>query len=298
VNDEHCLDKVRKLLAHAENAGTEAEAEVFNAKAAELIARYGIEEALLASSWAKPDTVAQRRVRLADPYSRGKARLLVSVARPLRCAVIEHTRRGGSVSACTLFGFTADPHRVEVLYTSPLPQAPTLIAGVRPPAGSGESVTGYRRNWLGGFSVAVHARPSAAEQHAARDAENPGPDQAAPGSAHSSTALVLLDRNAQLQRAVAEAYPVLSKARARCCSGAGRRRRFRRREPSRPRQSDDHPTSARPTRPLTPTSTQAYQATPRRPGRVLAPARGPIRYRRPPPPFGVRHSHVSPDLQR
>jgi Protein of unknown function (DUF2786) len=45
------LERVRKLLAQAEDSAvTAAEAEAFNAKAAELIARHGIDGAHLAAS--------------------------------------------------------------------------------------------------------------------------------------------------------------------------------------------------------------------------------------------------------
>ena len=49
------LERVRKLLAMAEGDGvTQAEAEAFTEKAAGLMARYGIDRALLAA--ARPDT--------------------------------------------------------------------------------------------------------------------------------------------------------------------------------------------------------------------------------------------------
>ena len=54
------LARIRKLLAQAEDpAATAAEAEAFNAKAAELMARHGVDAALLAAS---------------DPGSRGGRR--------------------------------------------------------------------------------------------------------------------------------------------------------------------------------------------------------------------------------
>ena len=53
MTEPSLLERVRKLLAKAEDSGvTAAEAEVFNAKAAELIARHGIDAALLAAAGA------------------------------------------------------------------------------------------------------------------------------------------------------------------------------------------------------------------------------------------------------
>jgi cytosine/adenosine deaminase-related metal-dependent hydrolase len=49
TSDNPLLERVRKLLAKAEAQGaTPAEAEALTAKAAELMARYGIDRALLA----------------------------------------------------------------------------------------------------------------------------------------------------------------------------------------------------------------------------------------------------------
>lgn len=53
--DTALLQRVRKLLAKAEADGaTPAEAEAFTVKAAELMARYGIDRALLAAAKRKP----------------------------------------------------------------------------------------------------------------------------------------------------------------------------------------------------------------------------------------------------
>jgi len=52
---ERLLDRVRKLLAQAEDDSvTPAEAQAFTGKAAELMAKYGIDRALLAAD--RPET--------------------------------------------------------------------------------------------------------------------------------------------------------------------------------------------------------------------------------------------------
>ena len=56
------LDTVRKLLAKAERAATAAEAEIYTAKAVELMARHGIDQALLAAA-ARPRRAGPRRDR-------------------------------------------------------------------------------------------------------------------------------------------------------------------------------------------------------------------------------------------
>ena len=204
------LDRVRKLLAKAERAGTPEEAETYNAKAVELMARHGIDEALLAAAEPGRDVIGSSRIAMADPYSAGKARLLGWTAAALRCRWIMHGAAGGKVGAVTVFGFASDRERVELLYTSLLLQATGQLVRLRPPW-EGESVAAYRRSWLQGFAAQVHHRLLAAEQRAA--AEVP---EAAPG-----TALVLADRGTQVDRAYSDAFPHLGRARRPSLSGSG-----------------------------------------------------------------------------
>ena len=123
------LGRIRKLLARAERAGTPAEAQACTDKAVELMARHGIDMALLAAAQPGVDEIGATRVEVADPYSAGKARLLGWTASALRCRAVLHEVRGprhlgrGRIGAVTVFGFASDRERVEVLFTSLLLQA-------------------------------------------------------------------------------------------------------------------------------------------------------------------------------
>lgn len=206
------LDTVRKLLAKAEGAATEAEAQTYTAKAVELMARHGIDAALLGAAAPGRDEIGAQRIAINDPYSAGKARLLAWTAAALRCRAVLHSAHGGRVEAVTLFGFASDRERVELLYTSLLLQATAQLVRVRPPW-PGESVAAYRRSWLYGFADEVHRRLSAAESRAAEQhrAATDGP----------SVALVLADRRDRVDRAYAEAFPRLGRARSATFSGSG-----------------------------------------------------------------------------
>jgi hypothetical protein len=209
------LDRVRKLLAKAERAGTPEEAEIYNAKAVELMARHGIDEALLAADDPRRDEIGMLRIAMEDPYSAGKARLLGWTAAALRCRWVMHGASGGKVAAVTVFGFGSDRERVELLYTSLLLQATGQLVRLRPPW-SGESVAAYRRSWLQGFAAQVHQRLLEAEERAAAEASaQAGADRAV------STALVLVDRGARVDRAYTEAFPHLARARRPSLSGSG-----------------------------------------------------------------------------
>ncbi|MGI5212384.1 DUF2786 domain-containing protein [Plantactinospora sp. CA-290183] len=203
------LGKVRKLLAKAEDpACTAAEAEAFTAKAAELIARYGVDRALLAARDPASDPVGDRVVELPAPYALDKAGLLAGVAAALRCRSVR--RRDGNGFVVHLFGFASDLERVEVLFTSLLVQAAQGLAAAPVPAG--EHPAAFRRSWLAGFAGAVAVRLRHTEEAAA---------SAPPPTPGPSVAVVLADRSARVERRLAETYPRLRTAAPRRLVGGG-----------------------------------------------------------------------------
>ncbi|HEX6514379.1 MAG TPA: DUF2786 domain-containing protein [Nocardioidaceae bacterium] len=229
MNDD-ILAKIRKILAKAEDpAASPAEAETYTAKAAELVAAYGIDRALLAETDPASDVVGDRVVVLDAPYALDKATLLGTVAHELRCRAVQRTRyvAGAKQISLHLFGFDSDLQRAELLYTSLLLQATTALARTRPRYG--ESVAAFRRSWLAGFTTAVGQRLHEAETRAEHDAERrdgeragqAGTDRAGGDAAHRSVALVLADRSEQVESAVEREYPRLRKAQRRTLSGSG-----------------------------------------------------------------------------
>jgi hypothetical protein len=215
------LDTIRKLLAKADGAATPEEAQTYTEKAVAMMARHGIDEALLAASLGPEapgrDEIGTSHIPMADPYSAGKARLLAWTASALRCRAVLHEAGGGRVSAVTVLGFGSDRAHVELLYTSLLLQAGTQLVALRP-EWAGESVAAYRRSWLHGFAVRVHQRLLAAEAAALADTPSPTSASAAGGR---SVALVLADRTDRVERAYAEAFPRLGQARRATLSGSG-----------------------------------------------------------------------------
>src|SRR6202035_6189779 len=109
------LARVRKLLVKAEADGVPPpEAEALTAKAAELMAKYGIDRALLAA--AKPDTdaPASRLIDIDNPWGRVKAHLLCGLGSALRCQCIMLTTKAGL--RIHVFGYASDIERLDVLY--------------------------------------------------------------------------------------------------------------------------------------------------------------------------------------
>jgi hypothetical protein len=212
------LDTVRKLLAKAERAATVAESETYTAKAVELMARHGIDAALLAAAEPGRDEIGPLRIAMQDPYSAGKARLLGWTAAALGCRWVLHRAWGGKVAAVTVFGHASDRERVEMLYTSLLLQATAQLVRVRPPW-PGESVAAYRRSWLEGFASQVHRRLVEAEERAAAEARAPDGSVSSPGG---GVALVLADRRRRVDQHFAATFPRLATARPSTLSGSGR----------------------------------------------------------------------------
>lgn len=193
------LDRVRKLLAKAESEGvTPAEAEALTVKAAELMARYGIDRARLGALRPETDRPGDRVFDLDNPWSGVKAHLLGGLAMALRCQCVLLRRREPG-SRVHVFGYASDLERADILFTSLLVQmARALALQPAPPA----RVKAWRRSWMLGYCTAVVARVNEAEAGAAARAEagrerDPGP----------STALVLADRALTVRRQAEQAYP-------------------------------------------------------------------------------------------
>ena len=129
ASENTLLERVRKLLAKAESAGvTGPEAEAFTAKAAELMARYGIDRALLAAARPETDQPANRVIAVPNPWARVQAHLLCGLASTMRCQciILPSSRPGTQIH---VFGFESDIERADVLYTSLLVQMWTGLAG-------------------------------------------------------------------------------------------------------------------------------------------------------------------------
>jgi hypothetical protein len=212
---DRLLDRVRKLLAKAEDDGvTPPEAQALTAKAAELMAKYGIDRALLAADRPETDQPASRVLDIDHPWARVKAHLLCGLGSALRCQCILLSPPGGG-SRVHVFGYASDIERTDLLYTSVLIQMWHGLAGARVPDWS-SSPRAWRRSWLLGFATAVVSRVRAAEHGAACQATAVG------GESGSRAAVVLADRALVIRRNVEQAYPVTRTARV-TYSGSGYR---------------------------------------------------------------------------
>ncbi|MEU2625898.1 DUF2786 domain-containing protein [Kitasatospora sp. NPDC007106] len=211
------LAKVRALLRQAEDpAATDEEARTFLKKATDLMAKYGIEQAMLHAERPETDRIAERLVEVANPWAKQSRFLLGHIASALRCRSVILDRRdaGGAVRRSThLFGFASDLARVDVLYASLRLQ---MLSGVeragREHRPDGEDIRAYKRSWMYGFIREVCERIVQAEKAAQRTVERERQEEAVNGGNGPGVALVLADRDHAVEAKRAAAYPNLRKA--------------------------------------------------------------------------------------
>src|SRR5713101_9494899 len=130
------LDRVRKLLAKAEDESvTPPEAQALTAKAAELMAKYGIDRALLAADRPETDHPDNRIVDIGNPWARVQAHLLCGLASAMRCqcVVLPRADPGARIH---MFGFASHIERGDILFTSLLVQMWQGLAATDPPSWS------------------------------------------------------------------------------------------------------------------------------------------------------------------
>lgn len=214
---EDYLRKVRGLLAKAEGASTEEEAETFSAKAMALMARWGIDAAMIAASdpkGAMPDALADRVITMPGHFPHAKMYLLNLIALAHGCRAIRKDTRiaGKKGHTILLFGYTADLDTVEMLYTSLLVQSANALGLT--PIPPYESVHKFKRAWYRGFANTVATRLREAREYAARQAE--GERVSGP-----SVELVLLDRKKAVDVAFHQKFPHLRSGRAASVTGTG-----------------------------------------------------------------------------
>lgn len=188
-------EKVAKLLRQAEDvAGTPEEA-VFQAKAFELVSKYGIDMAqvnaakLGLDTFQIPDAI-RWDVVMSGKYVPQQILLLHGLVQALHCKAVLNKSRSGQTMI--IFGLQRHIDRVEFLWSILQPQMLRLVETVRPDdgfqarvtydwrtgerreKGTGGQLRSYRRAWIAGFAQAVSERVRAEENKALREAESSG----------------------------------------------------------------------------------------------------------------------------
>ncbi|MCX5236209.1 DUF2786 domain-containing protein [Streptomyces prunicolor] len=191
------LSKIRALLAKAEDpATTPQEAEVYFNKAAELMAKYGIEQAMLADADPELDRPGDRMIVIQGNYASDRIYLLGYITDALNCHGVTVAKSRGRTEV-HLFGYESDLDRVELLFTSLLLQMFNGMRHGRP--AYGESTVTYRKSWIAGFILTIYKRLQEIEARARQEA---------PATASGRSAeLVVADRKTMVMARFNAAYP-------------------------------------------------------------------------------------------
>ncbi|AOQ28200.1 hypothetical protein SEA_DUDELITTLE_82 [Mycobacterium phage DudeLittle] len=185
-------DKVAKLLRQAEDVTGTPEEAVFQAKAFELMAKYGIEMAQVEATKAGldmtelPDAIKWDAV-VSGKYVAQQALLLHGIARALHCKTVYTTIGGTKSQRVYVFGMERHIERVKFLWEILRPQMLRLVEEVRPEtmhhrtkydwrtgeyrtvSGAGQ-VKSYRRAWIAGFAQTIGDRVRTEESKAVESA--------------------------------------------------------------------------------------------------------------------------------
>jgi len=203
-------------LAKAEDpAASPEEAQAYFAKAAELMARYGIEQAMLAEARPEMDKPTSRVVIEKGAYLRDRVELLMQITTAIGGQAVrwrvwdQETRK--YVQKVKLYGYESTLDRVEMLYTSLQLQAFNGMKHGRPLPG--ESTTSYRKTWLSGFRTAVVNRLSEAEELAVAET--------APQLGGRSAELVLASRDETIRSIYTANHPKVRMPARRVLRGSG-----------------------------------------------------------------------------
>lgn len=178
------LRKIRGLLDKAEASSFEAESSALFAKAAELMGRHRITEAMIDAGRRPTDRgrIIQLDIQLGSgPYVRARLDLVDSVSEASGCRIVTATGWDGRIA--TVIGYETDVYAVDVLYTSLMIQATVAMKGETVPVG--ENTTAFRRSFLFGFSERVAERLREANRIVTDEIQ---------AEAGDSVALVLVDR--------------------------------------------------------------------------------------------------------
>jgi len=222
-NDDPTIIRIRALLKKAESAAKQGtpegdnEANAYNEMAAKFIAKYGVDQALLAERGEIRDVITNKRTRITDNYSYDKRVLFNMIVKSLGGQVVFiQSRRPGTQQSYTLtahvFAYETDMERMEFLFELLQPQM--LLGAAAAQAPYWESARSFRKSWMSGFAAAIGERLKRTQKEAAAEAG-------------AGTDLVLFDRSKAVKFDFDLAHdPKTITTQARSLNGSGRSQGF------------------------------------------------------------------------
>lgn len=197
---EKMIDRVRGLLALAEDESTtEHERELATVRAAELMAKFSIDGAMLAAKADLRQMPCDKIVHFPDPYAKQHMFLYVAILRAFGgdCVIVQthHKYQKNDGMKLQVYGFEADLTMVDILYTSLLLQGVNQSKVVP----RYEHARTWRVSFWSGYTRVIEKRLAEANANAQASSGEPG------------TAIVLRDRKALVQERIAADHGKLGK---------------------------------------------------------------------------------------
>lgn len=234
------ISKIRGLLKKAEglirlgDENSQREADALNEKAAELIGKYGVNQALLAAQGKVEDPIVARFVAIPEGYAVDLRSLIYNITVALGGQMVYLKRRkSGTVQSYTytahIFAHQSTFDRIVFLFD--LLQNQMLVGAASAQVPSWENARSFRKSWMSGFTAAIRDRLDRNEEKAVverdklaieADSENPTVNDL--GLCNGmSMALVVVDRSRAVEDKFATAYPKGTVSRSyRRLAGSGR----------------------------------------------------------------------------
>lgn len=167
------IGTIRALLAKAESSEFESEAEALRERAFQLMAKFGIEQAMLASKVVSDLEATKVLIVIKGPYHARRVMLLTALAKAMRCrtvVVVPVLKRGQKTpdSPVYVYGMPSDVERVKLMFESldlQMADALTKSLSDKPARVHGRT---WSVNFISSFASEVYRRVNQAE----RDAES------------------------------------------------------------------------------------------------------------------------------
>jgi hypothetical protein len=232
-NEDSRLALVRKLLAKAEATDAEPERDALVERAATLMAKYGIDRAMLAAAGTESDAVIDKVIFVTRPFAKEMTELLRLLAYALHAGGFRDVEqwdespgmhvgrnKGAFKHGLRLFAHESDMQRLEMLYASLRNQALAGMTKIKGKAQFGQDQRAHRESYLEGFVHGAFVKVKSAEERAAaaREAEQQSlADRAMLEglAAPASVALVMVGRKSAVSRAIDMADGITPEMRAR-----------------------------------------------------------------------------------
>lgn len=161
---EHArIDKIAKLLRQSESAAGTPEEAAFQIRAFELMAKWGIDEAVARMAAEQTHGAPEKQASWIYLTTEGKykpmqAHVIHMLAGAMQCKSLQMATMGRIT--CKVYGVDEHLHRLRIMWDILRPQLLRGLKNAEPPFGythSGE-LRVYRRNWVAGYASQIAER--------------------------------------------------------------------------------------------------------------------------------------------